>query len=134
MDHQMTVELRIEVFVDDIDLFVDFYTRVLGFSVFDDRRGHVSPYVAVRRDGIRVGAVPAWDVVDKRHRHVPTGVEMVLEVDDLEGEYARVAAGGWDTEGPVTRQPWGLSDFRLLDPDGYYWRITTKPIQDRTDG
>jgi uncharacterized glyoxalase superfamily protein PhnB len=24
----------------------------------------------------------------------------------------------------LTARPWGLRDFRLLDPDGYYWRIT----------
>lgn len=122
----MTVGLRIEVFVDDVDVFVDFYTRVLGFSLFEDRRGHESPYVSVLRDGVRVGAVLAWGAVDKRDRNVPTGAELVLEVDDLDGEYARVAASGWTTEGPVTPQSWGLSDFRLLDPDGYYWRITTK--------
>jgi len=22
--------------------------------------------------------------------------------------------------------PWGLSDFRLLDADGCYWRVTTR--------
>jgi catechol 2,3-dioxygenase-like lactoylglutathione lyase family enzyme len=21
-------------------------------------------------------------------------------------------------------RPWGLRDFRLLDPSGYYWRVT----------
>jgi hypothetical protein len=26
----------------------------------------------------------------------------------------------------VVTRPWGLRDCRLLDPDGYYWRITTR--------
>ena len=33
--------------------------------------------------------------------------------------------GGWVLEEDITARPWGLRDFRLLDPDGYYWRITT---------
>jgi hypothetical protein len=24
----------------------------------------------------------------------------------------------------LTSRPWGLRDFRLVDPDGYYWRVT----------
>jgi hypothetical protein len=27
---------------------------------------------------------------------------------------------------PLKEQPWGAEDFRIVDPDGYYWRITTK--------
>ena len=42
--------MRLEVFVDDLDRFVDFYTRVLGFTVTDDRRRTTHPYVAAVRD------------------------------------------------------------------------------------
>jgi hypothetical protein len=27
---------------------------------------------------------------------------------------------------PIRTQPWGLRDFRIVDPDGYYLRVTTK--------
>jgi uncharacterized glyoxalase superfamily protein PhnB len=53
------------------------------------------------------------------------GVELVLEVDDLRAERARVAEAGWPVVEEITERPWGLADFRLLDPDGYYWRVTT---------
>lgn len=49
----------------------------------------------------------------------------VLEVDDLERDRERVAATGWPVSEEITERLWGLRDFRLLDPDGYYWRITT---------
>jgi len=34
------------------------------------------------------------------------------------------------TEGLEAR-PWGLRDFRLLDPDGYYWRITERAAREQ---
>jgi len=53
-----------------------------------------------------------------------TGVELVLEVDDLDEEHARVTVAGWPLAEDLADRPWGLRDFRLLDPSGYYWRIT----------
>jgi len=57
-------------------------------------------------------------------RRPPTGVEVVLEVDDVLRERDRVVAAGWSLAEDLTRRPWGLVDFRLLDPDGYYLRVT----------
>jgi uncharacterized glyoxalase superfamily protein PhnB len=56
----------------------------------------------------------------------PLGVELVLEVDDLHADHDRVTSAGWALVEDLTVRPWGLSDFRLLDPAGYYWRLTTR--------
>jgi lactoylglutathione lyase len=119
------VELRVELFPDDLDRFVDFYVRVLRFELVDDRRADASPYVEVRRGGARIGAVPAWQGVDATARAVPQGVELVLVVEDLVAERDQVVAAGWPLASDVTRQPWGLEDFRLFDPDGHYLRFTS---------
>lgn len=55
-----------------------------------------------------------------------TGVELVLEVDDLDEEYALVTAARWPLTEDLAGRPWGLRDFRLVDPSGYYWRITSR--------
>lgn len=47
-------------------------------------------------------------------------------MDDLDAEVAHVVAAGWPLDEPVTERPWGLRDVRLLDPDGYYWRLTSR--------
>jgi uncharacterized glyoxalase superfamily protein PhnB len=54
------------------------------------------------------------------------GIELVLEVDNIETMYKQVCATSWPLSGKLQRQAWGLTDFRVLDPDGYYWRITTR--------
>jgi lactoylglutathione lyase len=118
--------LRIELFPEDLDVFVDFYTRVLGFTLVADRRDTENPYVAVARDTIRIGAVRPQTPVDPRTRTVPNGVEVVLEVDDLDQAYRRVTDCAWPLVEDLKVRPWGLTDFRLHDPDGYFLRITNR--------
>jgi lactoylglutathione lyase len=119
--------LRIELFPADVDAFVDFYVRVLRFEIEADRRHDPEgAYAAVRRGGTRIGALRAWSAVDPTVRSLPQGVEIVLEVDDLEAEERAVLDAAWPIAEGITTRPWGLRDFRLFDPDGYYVRITTR--------
>jgi lactoylglutathione lyase len=99
---------------------------VLGFTVVRDERTAPSPYLALGRDDVRIGAAERAEAVDPAARRPPTGVELVFEVDDLDVERIRVADAGWPVQDEVTRRPWGLRDFRLLDPDGYFVRITDR--------
>src|SRR5450631_950437 len=121
----MEMTLRFEIFPADLDGTVDFYTRVLGFSLTADRRADADAYVALRRGQVRVGAArrPAEA---REARRPPSGGELVLEVDDVVGERDRVVAEGWPLDDDLQVRPWGLTDFRLLDPSGYYLRITNR--------
>jgi lactoylglutathione lyase len=119
--------LRCEIFPADLDVAVEFYVTVLGFELTKDERDHASaPYVALARDGVRLGALRRPGGVGTEARRPPVGVELVLEVDDLDRERERVLSAGWPLAADLAEQPWGLRDFRLLDPDGYYWRITNR--------
>lgn len=115
--------LRIEIFPDDLDLAASFYSEVLEFDVVRDERADPSPYLALQRGDAHVGAAERSEL-DPRPRRPPIGVELVLEVEDLVAARRRVGETGWPIEEDVTSRPWGLEDFRLLDPFGYYWRIT----------
>lgn len=117
--------LRCEVFSADLDATASFYVQVLGFEVERDERTAPSPYLALVRGQVRVGAAARARVPDPEQRRPPVGVELVLEVEDLEVDRARVRAAGWPVVQDVQLQPWGSRDFRLLDPDGYYWRVTS---------
>jgi catechol 2,3-dioxygenase-like lactoylglutathione lyase family enzyme len=122
----VTGSLRCELFPDDLDVAVAFYTGVLGFAVVRDERSAPAPYVALRRGDVHLGLAARPAPADVSPRRPPTGVELVLEVDDLAADHARVRATGWPLAEDLTDRPWGLRDFRLLDPHGYYWRVTTR--------
>jgi lactoylglutathione lyase len=118
--------LRCEIFPGDLDVTADFYTNVLGFRIVSDRRDSEAPYLALERGEVRLGAARRPPAPAREARRPPIGVELVLEVDDLLGDRARVRAAGWPVAEEVTARPWGPRDFRLLDPDGHYWRVTTR--------
>ncbi len=120
------MSLRFEIFPAELDRTVDFYGQVLGFVLERDDRSTADPYVTMRRDEVRIGAAPGPNDFERRYRRPPRGVEIVLEVDDLDAERARVAKAGWPVDDDLQEQPWGAIDFRVLDPDGYYLRITSR--------
>lgn len=122
---RMAERLRIEIFPADLDLTVDFYVRVLGFELLRDERLGQPPYIYLGRGAVRVGALGTPGAVAAGARRPPIGVELVIEVDDLQAERDRVVGCGWPLTDDITEQPRGLRDFRLLDPDGHYWRVTT---------
>ncbi|MFA9428615.1 VOC family protein [Egicoccus sp. AB-alg2] len=126
----MDGKLQVELFVDDVERSVGFYCRVLDFErVAKD--GASRDYVAVRRGdaviGIgRAGMLPDDHPAARVEGQAPgRGVELVLEVDDVEAACEHAQAAGATLATGLGDQPWGRRDFRLLDPDGYYVRVTS---------
>ena len=122
----MSATLRIEIFPADLDAVADFYTEVLGFTIVRDQRDGTPGYVALQRGQVHIGAAHRDEPQNRPGRRPPTGIEVVLEVDDLDAEHERVVSHGWPIEEGLVDRPWGLRDFRVLDPAGYYLRLTTK--------
>ena len=119
--------LRVELFVRDVARSVAFYRDVLGFEV---ARTAPDGYTAVRRDGAEVGLndvarLPDGHPVRPEPGQSPgRGVELVIMARDVAGAHARAMAA-CGTVTVLVRQPWGLTDFRVVDPDGYYIRVTS---------
>ncbi|WP_380163991.1 VOC family protein [Jannaschia sp. R86511] len=122
----MTASLRCELFPADLDAAIGFYVDVLGFTLDRDERASCSPYVALTHGTVRLGLAQRDDVGGAESRRPPAGVELVLEVDDLTAARDRVTTAGWSVDEDLTERSWGLVDFRVLDPAGYYWRITSR--------
>jgi lactoylglutathione lyase len=174
----MPASLRIELFPTDLLRTIDFYTRILRFTLLRHEPACITtpatdtttttnpspslePYAYLRRDSISIGAAeklpqlqtlaatlllphpndpsqipnphsdsnptpnPEPDLL-RLHplRAPPLGVEIVLEVDDLPSEREYIVSQGWPLDADIQAQAWGLRDFRVRDPDGYYVRIT----------
>ena len=126
--------LRLELFVEDMEAAIAFYTRVLAFEV---ARLEPGGYASLRLGDIILGIGPVAKLpeeggyfgrdISAQRRGVV--VEIVLEVDDVDGWRDRVAASGHPIFEPLQDRPWGLRDFRISDPDGYYLRITSRPTR-----
>lgn len=123
--------LRLELFVEDMGETIGFYRRVLGFEV---EREQPEEYASLRSGGVLLGIGPISKLPEEdgyftrditSHRR-GLGVEIVLEVEDLDTAHRRVVASGHPVFEPPQRRPWGLMDFRIVDPDGYYLRLTSR--------
>lgn len=56
------------------------------------------------------------------------GVEIGLVVADLDKAFAAARKHeGWRISSGIALRPWGVRDFRVLSPDGYYLRFTEPP-------
>jgi lactoylglutathione lyase len=118
----------VEFFVGDVDRSIDFYAQ-LGFRVarrFED-------WVLLRRGETRLGLQGDAHAVAGPHYFTPhigrsprgTGVEVSIQVDDVDAVYQAVLAAGLNVVKPIQDRPWRARDFRLADPDGYFVRITS---------
>ncbi|REK17728.1 MAG: glyoxalase/bleomycin resistance/extradiol dioxygenase family protein [Planctomycetota bacterium] len=122
--------LRLELFVSDMQQSIDFYTNVLGF---EQQKGQPN-CVPVRSGSVLIALGPAAGLPPKHHFNPEVqncrrglGVEIVLEVDNVQAFFDEVNATGYKRIlSPLRQHPWGLTDFRVADPDGYYLRITSR--------
>lgn len=120
----MPASLRLEIFPSHLQQTIDFYTDILSFKLIK----HDGDYAYLRRDHIFIGAIEtgSTETLEQKesYRRPGKGVEIVIEVDDVDKERDFIVGKGWKLDSDVELQPWGLRDFRLVDPDGYYLRIT----------
>ena len=120
--------MRLEIFVTDLDRSTAFYTDVLGFTIDADNG---EDYRELSGHDTRIALQPianlSADHPLRRPGPLGLGLELVLEVANLEDLYEHVVQS-WPVETDLRDRPWGLVDFRILDPDGYYWRPTQPPL------
>lgn len=143
----MPATLRIELFPQALTPSILFWTKILNFTLLrhepsssttstSPSTGTDTGYAHLHRDTIGIGLstrpptkypLAAQDPSARpQFRKWPVGVEIVIEVDDVWAEKERVVREGWKLESDMVRQPWGLRDFRIVDPDGYFVRVSER--------
>jgi|SRR3989344_8752604 len=124
--------MLIELHVPDFDKVKRFYSK-LGFTVTWERKPEkFKGYLVMRLEN---NILTFWGGNDyvKKHPYFKDfpentqpgyGVEIIIEVANIDGYYAKIKKSVEIIE-PLIDQPWGLRDFRVKDPFGFYLRITT---------
>lgn len=120
---------RFELFADDVIALRDFLQRVLRFEV-----SQTSPsYTELSSGDIRIGLGPVSGL-PTGHPLRPRdagerkglGVEIVIETADVDAFYRHVRSTGYAIAAPLSARSWGLRDFRVVAPEGYYVRVTSR--------
>ena len=120
---------RLELFVWDLEKALGFYHEVLGLDLAA-RKEHAATVSVIYSKSLltedsRLKEDHYFDRPSLAGRR-GVGVEMVVEVNDVHAMYDRVQTAGYEIYEPLKEQSWGSTDFRVVDPDGYYLRITSK--------
>jgi catechol 2,3-dioxygenase-like lactoylglutathione lyase family enzyme len=104
--------------VDDVAASARFMTAHFGFTEAMSADGFVSltrPDAALNVVYLRRGLEVLPE--DQRHDHA-TGLILAFEVDDLEGELARLQGEGVPITMPLRSEEWGERAFQVRDPNG----------------
>ncbi len=131
----MTIRLRNSfLYVDDPEAALGFYRDVLGFEVLlDVDQGGGMRWITVAPPGAETSIVltpvtagvsdeDGATLADLLAKGVLAGV--VLETDDLDAAFERIAASGADIMQEPMDQPWGVRDAAFRDPAGNHLRIS----------
>ena len=123
-----SVKLQVNLAVRDLHVSAAFYTETFEFKELANNPG----YILLKRNDLVLGLKTdelLWHPDPREHPDAAlvrgVGIELVLEISDIGQFHARMQKAGVTIHEPLKEQPWGASDFRMLDPDGYYWRITS---------
>lgn len=111
--------LFLELTVSDFTEHIAFFEKVAGYRVTQREAN----FVVLETDR---GQLLLNGLNFRRFKpadRVP-GLEIGLVVGDLEAAHAAAAKFGWRITEGIMKRPWGVRDFRVLTPDGYYLRFT----------
>ncbi len=108
--------IRLELFTSNIEKAVRFYQDVLGFKPLNSASSTYQPI----QNGQVVLGIGLLESLGNSHyfnfyqhdNKFGYGVEIVLEVDDIQLIYNKIKRANVEIESELKEQPWGLKDFR----------------------
>jgi catechol 2,3-dioxygenase-like lactoylglutathione lyase family enzyme len=126
----------VALIVDDYDIALDFFVRVLQFEMIEDvpsttSDGRPKRWVVVRPRGGETGILLAR--ADGEHQRAAVGeqfagrVGLFLRVDDFDATYARLIDAGVAFVRPPRDEPYGKVAV-FIDIAGNWWDLLGPPL------
>jgi catechol 2,3-dioxygenase-like lactoylglutathione lyase family enzyme len=100
-----------------------FYRDVLGLAVYREFGDPAQPGIVFFLGG------GLLEVSGRGHGAPASDLCLWLQVRDLNAEHRRLEQLGVDIAAPPTKQPWGLLEMWITDPDGIQIAIVEIPPQ-----
>jgi len=124
----MLTDIYIELHVPDFKRAIEFYSR-LGFKL----QWRTEDYLVMKRKRSVLnfyGGNPkvyshSYFGRFKKNTKCGYGVEIIIPVDEVERFYSSVRKFAKIVQ-PLQLKKWGRRDFRMVDPFGFYLRITER--------
>ncbi len=115
----------VTLFVDDLEAAKRFYREVFGLPVkFEDDDSAVFDFGNTIINLLK--ATAARELIEPApvaSRESGSRLQLTIEVDDVDGMCAELAARGVELlNGPMAR-PWGVRTASFRDPGGHIWEI-----------
>jgi len=123
--------LFLELYTQDVKGYQAFLEAVAGYKA-EKVEGNWATLVTERGEimlnGVKdPGAMPEPFRGKLTGQGQGIGVEIGLVVEDLDKSYAEATKyrdKGWKITSGIVSRPWGVRDYRIVTPDGYYLRFT----------
>lgn len=129
------IGLRFELFVTDVQATIAFFEATLG--LVPPEGWSYDGYVPLQSGSVTIGVQTADNLRADHHFSKEklagprgVGLEIVVEVENLTETHDRAERAARELGvvcEPLKDRPWGLRDFRLIHPDGFYVRVTEAP-------
>lgn len=101
-----------------------FYMQVIGLNLVREQ----DDFIVLQKGHAKIHICPSEDMPEylkmSGFERIGAGVEFCFEIEDVHGAYANAMRSGYPILEPLHDQPWGKTDFRVVDPDGSYVRVT----------
>jgi lactoylglutathione lyase len=122
-------EMFIELYIKDVAFHTTLFVDILGF----DNSKQLGNWLDLRKPGQRL--MLNWEDLPQTHpfaqyrseNRLGAGVETAFVVDDVVAVHRQCQQLQGGQVSDVVTQEWGMTDFRITTPEGYYIRITTAP-------
>ena len=119
-----------ELATQRVEDYTDFFGSVADFKVTFRKPGYVQASSALAE--LTFIDPKHWGPGHPFHGKVTgngmgVGIEIGIVVADLDKAYAaalKFKDKGWPVSTGIVMRPWGVRDFRVVAPDGYYLRFT----------